>query len=149
MTTPNTTRAILRITAGGKNTSRINYARRMYAIIRRYTPEAAVGMHNECYAELTGLRTFFKMTYAELAESIVRDLKKEIGISFTINVAKAIEFDAVRTASKKSKQISTYKEINTLFRGASFVPREDRTSIRRTLRARRIRLSVPYLGKVA
>ena len=149
MTKLNTTRAILRITAGGKNTSNINYARRMYAIIRRYTPEAAVGMRNECYAELTGLRTFFKMSYAELAESIVKDLKREIGISFTVHVAKSIEFDAVRATSKKSKQISTYKEINSLFKGASFVPQEDRTSIRRTLRARRIRLSVPYLGKVA
>ncbi len=149
MNTPTTTRAILRITAGGKNTSKINYARRMYAIMRRYTPEVAEGVANECFAELTGLRTFFKMSYAELAQSILRDLRKEIGVSFTVHVAKSEEFEFARKSSKKPKQISTYKEINSLFKGASFIPREDRTSIARTLRAKRIRLSIPYLGKVA
>ncbi len=145
---PQQARAIIHLVAKGEKTTTINYSRRMYAIIRRYTPEAAVGVANECYAELTGLRTFFKKSYAELAQSIVKDLKNEIGISFTVRVAKAVEFDAVRAHTKKVKQISTYKELNTLFKGASFVPHEDRTSIRRTLRARRIRLSVPYLGKV-
>lgn len=143
------TRAVVRITAGGKNTSSVNYSRRMYAIIRRYTPEVIEGVTNECFAEITGLRTFFKMSYAELVQAIVKDLKKEIGVSFTVHVIQAGEFESARKVSKKTKQISTYKEINSLFKGASFIPREDRTSIRRTLRARQIRLSVPYLGKVS
>ncbi len=148
--TPNTaSRAIVQITARGEKTSQINYSRRMYAIIRRYTPEAIEVAPNECFAELTGLRSFFKMSYSELVESIFKDLKKEIGVTFVVRVAKAVEFDTARTVSKKTKQVSTYKEINSLFKGASFVPREDRASIRRTLRARQIRLSVPYLGKVS
>ena len=147
LTTP--TRAIIRIIARGEKVSRINYSRRMYAIIRRYTPEVAEVVPNECYAELTGLRTFFKMSYAELAENILTDLKKEIGISFSIRISKADDFEKARMTSKKSKQISTYKEINSLFKGASFIPREDRTSIKHSLRAKRIRLSIPYLGKVA
>ena len=147
MNTP-TLRAILRISAGGKNSSRINYSRRMYAILRRYTPEVVEGVNNECFAELTGLRTFFKMSYAELAQHILKDLKKEIDASFTVHVAKATEFENTCTRSKKSKYISTYKEINSLFKGASFVPHEDRTSIRQVLRTKKIRLSVPYLGKV-
>ena len=145
---PIPTRAIIRIIARGEKASRINYSRRMYAIIRRYTPEVAEVAPNECFAELTGLRTFFKMSYAELAENILTDLKKEIGISFSIRISKADEFEKARKVSKKSKQISTYKEINSLFKGASFVPHEDRTSIKHTLRARRIRLSVPYIGRV-
>ena len=133
LTTP--TRAIIRIIARGEKVSRINYSRRMYAIIRRYTPEVAEVVPNECYAEL--------------AESILTDLKKEIGISFSIRISKADDFEKARMTSKKSKQISTYKEINSLFKGASFIPREDRTSIKHSLRAKRIRLSIPYLGKVA
>ncbi len=153
MTTPitqkNPSRAIIHIFAHGEKTSHINYSRRMYAIIRRYTPEAVEIAPNECFAELTGLRTFFKMSYAELVQSILKDLKKEIGVSFTVRVAKAVEFEKARKAYKKSKQISTYKEINSLFKGASFVPHEDRASIKNVIHAKRIRLSIPYLGKVA
>lgn len=144
-----TTRAIIRIIASGKHASKINYRRRMYAIIRRYTPEVAEGAVNECFAEITGLRTFFKMSYAELAQAIVTDLKKEIGISFSLRIAKVSEFEEASQTSKKPKHIATYNEINSLFKGASFIPHEDRTSIKHTLRAKRIRLSIPYLGKVA
>ncbi len=143
------TRAIVRITAGGKSASKINYRRRMYAIMRRYTPEVAEGTTNECFAEITGLRTFFKMSYAELAQSIIADLKKEIGATFTLHIAKVSEFETALHIAKKPKHIATYNEINSLFKGASFVPQEDRTSIKHTLRAKRIRLSIPYLGKVA
>jgi len=153
MTTPITSkipsRAIIQIVARGEKTSHVNYSRRMYAIVRRYTPEAVEVAPNECFAELTGLRSFFKMSYVELAESILRDLKKEIGVTFVVRVVKAEQFELARKTSKKTKQVSTYKEINSLFKGATFVPREDRTSISHTIRARRIRLSVPYLGKVA
>jgi hypothetical protein len=152
MTTPKPvppqSRAIIQLTARGEKTSKINYSRRMYAIIRRYTPEVAEVMPNECFAELTGLRTFFKMSYAELAENILRDLKKEIGIPFTLRVAKAAEFESAVSAYKKIKHVATYKELNTLFKGASFIPHEDRTSIKQTLRIKKIRLTIPYLGKV-
>ena len=152
MTTPITqktpARAVIQIIARGEKTSHINYSRRMYAIVRRYTPEAIEVAPNECFAELTGLRSFFKMSYVELAESILKDLKQEIGVSFVIRVVKAEQFDLARKNSKKAKQISTYKEINSLFKGASFIPHEDRTSIGYTLRARKIRLNIPYLGKV-
>lgn len=148
--TPKTpSRAMIQIIARGEKTSHINYSRRMYAIVRRYTPEALEVAPNECFAELTGLRSFFKMSYAELVESILKDLKKEIGVSFVIRVIKAEQFDLTRKNSKKSKHISTYKEINSLFKGASFIPHEDRTSIGYTLRAKKIRLNIPYLGKVA
>ena len=64
-------RAIIHVTAKGKNTLHINYGRRIYAILRRYTPEVTESGMNQCYAELTGLRTFFKMTYAEMVASIL------------------------------------------------------------------------------
>lgn len=152
MTTPKQvppqSRAIIHLIGRGEKTSKVNYSRRMYAIIRRYTPEVAEVMPNECFAELTGLRTFFKMTYAELAENILKDLKKEIGIPFTLRVAKATEFEGALQTSKKIKHVATYKELNTLFKGAGFVPHEDRTSIKQVLRTKKIRFTIPYLGKV-
>jgi hypothetical protein len=143
------TRAIIHILARGEKTSRVNYSRRMYAIIRRYTPEVAEVMPNECFTEITGLRTFFKMSYAELAQSILNDLKKEIGVSFTLRVAKASDYEAALKKSKKTKQVVTYNEINYLFQGSSFTPTEDRVSVKSIVKSsKKIRLTVPYLGKV-
>lgn len=147
-------RAIIRISATSKHTLSVNYARRMYAIIRRYTPEALEGASNECFAELTGLRTFFKMTYNELAETILRDLSYEIGIRFTVRVAKVKEYEDASTLSKKlskkhpTNNVSTYKELNTLFAERSLDLRESAARTRSSISSKKIRLSVPFLGKV-
>lgn len=146
MTTPipvkKTTRAIIHIIVKGKSSLRINYSRRMYAIIRRYTPEAAEGATNECFAELTGLRSFFKMTYAEIASKIIEDIYREIGVRSTLRIATVAQFENAARTSKKSKNVSTYKEMNTLF--AELL---ERNTVRpKTLK--KIRLSVPYIGKI-
>lgn len=137
-------RAIIRIVAKNKVSS-INYSRRMYAIIRRYTSEAVEGGVNECYADLTGLRTFFKMTYSEMAEHIVNDLRTEIGISCRVKVSTPQEFESALKNSKKSKVLSTYKEINTLFAGSKYIPTERRA---RMVIKKRIQFNIPFLGKV-
>lgn len=136
--------AIIHIVTGGKNFSRINYSRRMYAIIRRYTPNVVEGESNECFADLTGLRTFFKMTYAELTEKILQDLQKEIGVAFTVRVATVDTFEKAKNKAKKNKSVSTYKEINKLFSGSSFVASKNRKSL-----VLRRRLTIPFLGKVS
>ncbi len=81
------TRAIIKITALGKSSFLINYSRRMYAIVRRYTPEGIEGNRSECYADITGLRTFYKKTYKELADAMVRDIESEVGVDFAFLVA--------------------------------------------------------------
>jgi nucleotidyltransferase/DNA polymerase involved in DNA repair len=110
-------RAIIQVTTTGKNFSRINYSRRMYAIMRRYTPDVTEGRFNECFADLTGLRTFFRMTYKQLAEKIRFDLSREIGLNFTVQVASAEAFFDAKDLSYKHKSVSTYKEMNNLFAG--------------------------------
>ncbi len=143
-------RAIINITPKGRDTLRVNYSRRMYAIIRRYTPEAVEGEKNECFAELTGLRTFFKMTYQEIAEKILEDLYTEIGVRFKLRVTKAEEFDFAMNRFKKTRKVSmnvsTYKELNKLFVGRSFVDASRRATPRLV---KRVRLTVPFLGKVS
>jgi nucleotidyltransferase/DNA polymerase involved in DNA repair len=145
---PSSSRAIIRITANKKSALSINYSRRMYAIIRRYTPEAVEGASNECFAELTGLRTFFKMTYNEMAQSISDDLYREIGIRFIIKVAKVKEYEDAVKNSKKSKHISTYKEMNKLFAGRSLgLSKSEGRKVTGT--TKKIRFTIPFLGKVA
>ena len=141
-------RAIIHVTAKGKSALRINYSRRTYAILRRYTPEVTESGMNQCYAELTGLRTFFKMTYVEMLASILKDLKSEIGVSFTIRVATVNEYEAATQKSKSRKSVSTYKEINKLFAGMSYDALKKRSSRTSAPVAKKIKLTVPYIGKV-
>lgn len=141
------TRAIIKITAIGKSSFLVNYSRRMYAIIRRYTPEGLEGERNECYADLTGLRTFYKKTYQELVDLIVSDIEKEVGVVCAAHPVTTDEYErAKNTSSRKTKNISTYKEMNKLFAGAGYVPVENRT---RLVIKKKIRLTVPFLGKVS
>jgi DNA polymerase-4/DNA polymerase V len=142
--TSSTKPAIIHITTSGKSFSKVNYSRRMYAIIRRYTPNVAEGTSNECFADLTGLRTFFKMSYTEMAEKIIKDLKLEIGVSFTVRVATVDDFESAKNKNKKQKSVSTFKEMNKLFSGKAFTAIKNRkTSIVKR------RLTIPFLGKVA
>ena len=147
--TTNIPRAIIHISTKGADDSRVNYSRRMYAIIRRYTPDVVEGNTNECLADLTGLRTFFKMTYQGIVEKILEDLHREIGIRFRARVAKSEEFQKwADKGAKKSKTVSTYKEINRLFVGKSFVEMSKRTTRLPERHIKRIRLTIPFLGKV-
>lgn len=144
-----TKRAIIRISTGGKHDSRINYSRRMYAIIRRYTPDVTEGNINECFADLTGLRTFFKMTYAEIAENIKKDLIKDIGVKFILSITSVEAFNKAKnnfkTSSRKAESFSTYKEINKLFAGTPIKSTQERG----VAVVKKRRFAVPFIGAVS
>lgn len=116
----------------------------MYAIVRRYTPDVVEGQANECFADLTGLRTFFSMTYKELAEKIREDLQYEIGVAFTIQISTMNAYMDAKHYGRKGNSVSTYKEINNLFAGTLF----GQTKNRRSVFGTRKKLSVPFIGKV-
>lgn len=143
--TPTKTKAILRITAYGKQNLRVNYSRRMYAIMRRYAPDVVEGDRNECYADITGLRTFFKMTYAEIAEEMKQALAKEIGIRFMLHVATEDAFRKAKRVSKKTPLISTYKEMNSHFFGYPASAKRAAAPARKA----RVRFTVPFIGRVS
>lgn len=136
--TISTNKAIIQVTLKNKIGVRINYSRRMYVIIKRYTPNVKEGCINECFADLTGLRTFFKMSYKEIAKNILNDLNTEIGMSFIIKISSNDS-----QMKNNSKNISTYKEMGKLFSGFSFANLNNRKSL-----VIRKKLTVPFLGKV-
>ncbi len=118
----------------------------MYAIIRRYTPDVIESGKNECYADITGLRTFFKMTYAEIASEIKNTLAKEIGIRFVLSVGTADAFKRAKNISKTTPSISTYKEINTLLSRSI----SESCNVKAfSLKKDRPRLTVPFIGRVS
>ncbi|HET9641442.1 MAG TPA: DNA polymerase IV [Candidatus Paceibacterota bacterium] len=70
------------------------FSERMYAIVRRYTNAVEEYSIDECFADLTGLRSRFHRPYPELAASIKADLDRELGMTFSVGVS------ATKTLSK-------------------------------------------------
>ena len=63
------------------------FSKRMFAIVRRYTPMVEEYSIDECFAELTGLRRPHRMSYAEMARAIKGELDTELGFTFSIGLA--------------------------------------------------------------
>lgn len=149
---PSNTRAIIKIEAlgKGKKSPSFNYQRRMYAIIRKYTPEVSEGSHNVCYAELTGLRTFFKMSYEEMVKVITKDLEREIGVQFSVTSSTVTAFKSGKRSTKKAKSVSTYKELGTFSSSAVKTTTVGVIINQRNIpSSRKVRLTIPFLGKIA
>jgi DNA polymerase-4/DNA polymerase V len=63
------------------------FSERMYAIVRRYTPDVEEYSIDECFADLTGLRRNLRMSYPQIAEKIKQQLDHELGMTFSIGVS--------------------------------------------------------------
>ena len=62
-------------------------SQRMYAIVRRYTPDVEEYSIDECFADLTGWQRVLGCSYQELAARIKTDLRRELGTTFSVGVA--------------------------------------------------------------
>lgn len=63
------------------------YSRRMYEIVRRYTPDIEEYSIDECFADLTGMRRPNKMSYEQMAIKIKHELDTELGMTFSIGLS--------------------------------------------------------------
>src|ERR1700752_1826783 len=62
-------------------------SQRMFAIVRRYTPDVEEYSIDECFADLTGLRRPLRMSYQDMAQQIKKDLDTELGFTFSVGLA--------------------------------------------------------------
>jgi DNA polymerase-4/DNA polymerase V len=62
------------------------FSKRMFEIVRRYTPEVEEYSIDECFADLTGLRRSLNMSYERMAEKIKQDLENELGMTFSVGL---------------------------------------------------------------
>jgi nucleotidyltransferase/DNA polymerase involved in DNA repair len=62
-------------------------SQRVFAIVRRYTPEVEEYSIDECFCDLTGLRRPLRLSYEGIAARIKRDLDTELGFTFSIGLA--------------------------------------------------------------
>src|SRR4029077_543352 len=62
-------------------------SKRMFDIVRRYTPVVEEYSIDECFADITGLRRKYRTSYIEIAERIKHDLDTELGFTFSVGLA--------------------------------------------------------------
>ncbi len=63
------------------------FSRRMYAVVRRYTPIVEEYSIDECFADLTGLRRALRMPYEDMVRRIKADLRRELNMTFSVGLA--------------------------------------------------------------
>lgn len=63
------------------------FARRMYNIARKFTPNVEEYSIDECFADITGLDRELGMSYEEVAKAIKKDLEMKLGITFGVGLA--------------------------------------------------------------
>ena len=76
-------------------------ATRMYAIVRRYSATVEEYSVDECFADITDMRTVLKMEYEDIARAIKHDLDTELGVTFSLGLATTKVL--AKVASKHSK----------------------------------------------
>ncbi len=62
------------------------YSNRMHTIVRRYTPDVEEYSVDECFADLTGLRSHFHMPYGAIARKIKDELEADLGMTFSVGL---------------------------------------------------------------
>ncbi len=77
------------------------YSRRMFEIIRRFTPEVEEYSIDEAFAELSGLRRVHRSGYAEIAWKIKQEVQRELGL--TVSVGLSASKILAKIASKEKK----------------------------------------------
>lgn len=60
---------------------------RLFAIVRRFTPDVEEYSIDECFADLTGLQRPLNLSYHKIAERIQQVLAQELGCTFSIGLA--------------------------------------------------------------
>ncbi len=77
------------------------YSKRMFEIIRRFTPEVEEYSIDEAFAELSGLRRVHRSGYAEIAWKIKQTVQQELGL--TVSVGLSASKTLAKIASKEKK----------------------------------------------
>lgn len=62
------------------------FARRMYNIVREFTPYVEEYSIDECFADITGLDKKYKKTYEEIAQMIKLKLEKSLGVTYGVGL---------------------------------------------------------------
>ena len=77
------------------------FSRRMFEVIRRFTPQVEEYSIDEAFADITGLRRVFHMSYEKIAQRMKHDIQAELGI--TVSIGLSLTKTLAKLASKHRK----------------------------------------------
>jgi DNA polymerase-4/DNA polymerase V len=77
------------------------FSRRMFAIMRRFTPDVEEYSIDEAFSDITGMRRALRLTYEDIALKMKTDIERELGI--TVSVGLSITKVLAKVASKHQK----------------------------------------------
>jgi DNA polymerase-4/DNA polymerase V len=77
------------------------FSRRMFSIMRRFTPDVEEYSIDEAFADITGMRRALRSSYEEIALKMRKEIEKELGI--TVSVGLSITKVLAKVASKYQK----------------------------------------------
>jgi len=63
------------------------YSRRMFEIMRRYTPEVEEYSIDEGFADITGMRRLFRCSYREIAEQMKASIHRELDLTVSVGLS--------------------------------------------------------------
>lgn len=63
------------------------YSKRLFEIVRRYTPHVEEYGIDECFAEITGQKELFKMSYQDIARKLKKEIESDLNITVSIGLA--------------------------------------------------------------
>lgn len=77
------------------------FSRRMFSIMRRFTPDVEEYSIDEAFADITGMRRALHSSYEDIALTMKKEIEKELGI--TVSVGLSITKVLAKVASKHQK----------------------------------------------
>jgi nucleotidyltransferase/DNA polymerase involved in DNA repair len=77
------------------------FSRRMFAIMRRFTPDVEEYSIDEAFSDITGMRRALRSSYEEIARAMKKEIEKELGI--TVSAGLSITKVLAKVASKHQK----------------------------------------------
>ncbi|MBI4022045.1 MAG: DNA polymerase IV [Candidatus Andersenbacteria bacterium] len=95
------------------------FSKRLFDIVRRYTPAVEEYSVDEVFADLTGLRRLHRASYQTIAQRLQADVHRELGL--TVSVGLSVSKVLAKIAAKKNKPAGfcaiSMRDIDAALRG--------------------------------
>lgn len=85
-----------------------DFSRKVMSILRDFSPSVEVYSIDEAFVELSGLKKVHKKNYYQIAESIRKTIKSELGINVSIGISKSKVLAKLACENAKSNEKGIY-----------------------------------------
>lgn len=77
------------------------YSERIFAVMRRYTPDVEEYSIDEAFCDITGMRRMYRSSYADIGRRIKEDIRRELNL--TVSVGVSLSKTLAKICSKQNK----------------------------------------------